>query len=180
SELSPYEKHKIETNAKIDKLNSAEMNTINPFNDKRISITIPTIMIKEIANDSASSISDFEEYYYDDYFRISIERIFKSKIRSDIKNLPDLVIILQQPNNPSDKIIFESDTTNIKCLADENGYNALYYTYTKRNRGTSWGNVVYVEDKKYYYIITTWIGYGYETKLKYLIDKVITSFNIEK
>ena len=182
TESAQKQKIQIEQNEKFNRLNSATMNIINPFDDKQVSITIPNTMVKERFDEDTNLISEYEEYYNisEDIFRISISRILKSNIRDDIKNLSNFVTILQEPSDSLDKRRFEIDPTNIKCLAEKNGYDALYYkTYIIGYKSDFWGKVVYVNGKQYYYLITVWTHPNYKTEFKNLIDKVIESFNIE-
>jgi hypothetical protein len=183
TESAKKQKDQTQINQKFDRLNNAEMNIINPFNDTHISIAMPNTMLKEKSEDSTSSIIEYEEFYnsYNDIFRIGIERILKSEVRSDIKNLSDLVAALQEPSDSLDNRRFAIDTTNIRCQADKNGYNSLYYySYRKGYKSNVWGKTIYTNDEKYYYTVNVWIPPSYKTELSNLIDKVISSFNIEK
>ena len=177
-------KHQIQAaeDEKFNKINTADMKTIHPFNDKQISIAMPNTMVQDKIEDSTNSSSEYAEYYNvdDDIFRINVSRILKSNVRNDIKNLSDFVIVLQSPKDSLDNRRYTNETS-IKCLADKNGHKSLYYCkYTYGNNSDAWAKVAYIDDKKYYYAVTVWTHPYYKDHLDALIDKTLSSFNIEK
>jgi hypothetical protein len=166
----------------VNKLNNTTMDTVYLWNDDHISISIPNTMIREIED---STNENYEIYWSgntnEDILRVAAERILKSDVRDELKKMSDVIAVLQEPIDSLDNRKFSVDTTNLKCLADNNGYSTFYYIMYKTGRDSNlWGKIVYVSDKKYYYIIRVWTHPDYSDQLKNLINKVVNSFNIQK
>lgn len=160
------------------RLTKADMDTVNLWNEKQISILIPKNM-RRIKSDSA--YMDVEAIYRTSYldadiFRISIIRQAKLYyIDQNIKDLQSFTSYWQ--TSDSEKYTYTADTTSIHCLADKNGYSSLYYTV---GASDAWGKKVFVDGDYDYYVITAWTHPKYKYKFNNIIDKTLTSFNVEK
>ncbi|MDR3227386.1 MAG: FHA domain-containing protein [Prevotellaceae bacterium] len=161
-------------------LHTASLDTIHPWNDEHISFTIPNSMKKTITD---STMLDMEEEYmninvlYADVFRVGILRISTSDIKANnINDLQSFVAYFQK-DSLMNEVTYTADTSGIKCFADKKGYSSLYYY---QEVSDAWGKNAYISDNDYYYILFAWTHPDYKHIFNDLINRCISSFNIEK